>query len=273
MTMITCLILWIPGGTTYVPDGPPATRGGPAGGSPAGTSAAYATAIKPAARTLATRARMRLAPIVSLSRNAGNQESGTERAYRHQIRPRRKTIGNLGRSAGCLAARARARGWCLSAVDDRQILFAECFLFLAIEDGGPEELLGDQGRHERGEDDDGHELGVLGLADEVVGEPEQRGDGAEGEPGGHQQRGVRTLPPGQPERGRDRPDADQLGAELDQQQDRDHPRAGDQRTGRDERAAARRKKKGVSRAKAMERSRSISTRSCRKTPATTSPAT
>jgi hypothetical protein len=36
---------------------------------------------------------------------------------------------------------------------------------------------------------------------------------------------------------------------------------------------ARRKKNGVSRANAMERSRSISTRSCRKTPATSSPAT
>src|SRR5215469_562884 len=68
--MITCLILWIPGGTTYVPNWPPATRGGPAGGSPGGTSAAYATAIEPAARRLATRARMRLAPIVSLSRIA-----------------------------------------------------------------------------------------------------------------------------------------------------------------------------------------------------------
>src|SRR5258708_169501 len=32
MTMITCLILWIPGGTTYVPDGPPATRAGLAAG-------------------------------------------------------------------------------------------------------------------------------------------------------------------------------------------------------------------------------------------------
>ena len=28
MTMITCLILWIPDGTTYVPDGPPVTRSG-----------------------------------------------------------------------------------------------------------------------------------------------------------------------------------------------------------------------------------------------------
>src|SRR5215469_2578899 len=66
MTMITCLILWIPGGTTYVPVGPPATRGGPAGGSPRGASAAYATAVENTATMLATRTRMRLALIVIL---------------------------------------------------------------------------------------------------------------------------------------------------------------------------------------------------------------
>jgi hypothetical protein len=31
-------------------------------------------------------------------------------------------------------------------VDDRQVLFAECFLFFSVEDGGPEQLLGDQAR-------------------------------------------------------------------------------------------------------------------------------
>ncbi len=76
------------------------------------------------------------------------------------------------------------------------------------------------------EDEDGHQLGVLGPVDEVVGEAEQRGDGAEGQPGGHQQRGVGALPPWQPEGRCGRPDADHLGGELDQQQDRDHPGAG-----------------------------------------------
>src|SRR5215469_15220412 len=155
MTMITCLILWMPGGTTYVPDGPPATRGGPAGGSPGGTSAAYATAIEElAARRPATRTRMRLAPIVSLSRMPETGSPVPERTYRHHLRPRGISIGKRGRSAVGLVASTRGR--CLRAVDDRQILFAEGFGFFAIEDGGPEELLGDQGRHERGKDDDGH---------------------------------------------------------------------------------------------------------------------
>jgi hypothetical protein len=39
-------------------------------------------------------------------------------------------------------------------VDDRQVLFAERFLRFVVEDRGPEEPLGDQGRREGGEDDD-----------------------------------------------------------------------------------------------------------------------
>jgi len=67
-------------------------------------------------------------------------------------------------------------------VDDRQVLFAEGFLFFGVKDGGPEQLLGNEGRHERGQDDNGDQLGVLGLVDEVVGQAEQRRDEAEGEP-------------------------------------------------------------------------------------------
>src|SRR5260370_13164819 len=42
MTMITCLILWIPRGTTYVPDGPPAT-------SPDGVALGLAGTLTPGA--------------------------------------------------------------------------------------------------------------------------------------------------------------------------------------------------------------------------------
>src|SRR5215472_1543004 len=94
MTMITCLILWIPGGTTYVPDGPPATRGGPAGGSSGGTIVTHATAIEPAARTLATTARMRLAPIVSLSEKCRKPGVRYRAGIWHQSRPRGKTTGS-----------------------------------------------------------------------------------------------------------------------------------------------------------------------------------
>src|ERR1700729_1961166 len=38
-------------------------------------------------------------------------------------------------------------------VDDREVFFAEGFLFLGVEDRWPEELLGDQGRHEGRQDD------------------------------------------------------------------------------------------------------------------------
>jgi hypothetical protein len=111
------------------------------------------------------------------------------------------------------------------ATDDRQVLLAKRLLLVGVDDLRLEQLLGDQRGHERRENHDRDELGVLSLVDQVMGEAEQRGDRAEGEAGGHQQRGVGPLAPRQPEHGGHRPDADQLGAQLHRQQDSDHPRA------------------------------------------------
>ncbi len=61
----------------------------------------------------------------------------------------------------------------VSVMDHRQILGAERLFLLGVDDSRLEELLGDQGRHERRQDDDGHQLGVLGPVDQMVREAEQ----------------------------------------------------------------------------------------------------
>src|SRR3981081_567220 len=73
MTMITCLILWIPWGTTYVPDGPPATRAGREGvGRAVGAvlvdehPASRAVTTTPTTMTQTERMPGRLAPITTL---------------------------------------------------------------------------------------------------------------------------------------------------------------------------------------------------------------
>src|SRR5208283_1114333 len=53
---------------------------------------------------------------------------------------------------------------------------------------GHEEALGNQSRHHRAQDYDGHEHGVLSLRDNVIFQAEQRRYGAERQPRGHQHR-------------------------------------------------------------------------------------
>src|SRR5262245_17340587 len=84
MTMITCLILWIPCGTTYMPNWPPTTCSGSTG-SPGALHAASEPATSRAATALAARTRTRLAPIHQPFPNAGNRDICTERAYRHDV--------------------------------------------------------------------------------------------------------------------------------------------------------------------------------------------
>src|SRR5215472_18138513 len=68
MMMITCLILWIPGGTTYVPVAPPTTRAGPVAFGRGATAAtgrgdevhAVSAAVNTATRTSTTRRIRRL---------------------------------------------------------------------------------------------------------------------------------------------------------------------------------------------------------------------
>src|SRR4030081_794586 len=68
MTMITCLILWIPCGTTYVPDGPPATRAGRAVGGVVVDEPPASRAVTTTPTTMTQTERMpgRLAPITTL---------------------------------------------------------------------------------------------------------------------------------------------------------------------------------------------------------------
>ena len=68
------------------------------------------------------------------------------------------------------------------------------------------------------------------LIDDLVGETEQRRDGAEGEPGRHQQRRVHALASLELVEARQRQDAHELGDHLERQEDEDEPcRADDQR--------------------------------------------
>ena len=105
----------------------------------------------------------------------------------------------------------------------------------------------------------------------MVVETEQRSDGPEGQSGRHEQRRVRrsrrhaegAAPSARPR---------SILRRASPREQCDHP-APEMSAGAEINVPARRKKNGVRSAKAMARSRSTTTRSWRKTPATTSPAT
>src|ERR1700680_302644 len=75
--------------------------------------------------------------------------------------PGRNAVTNCdcSRPLALAALLSRRRLLAVSVVDDREVLGAERLFFLGIDDGGLEQLLGDDGRHEGGQDEDGHQLG------------------------------------------------------------------------------------------------------------------
>jgi hypothetical protein len=101
-----------------------------------------------------------------------------------------------------------------------------------------EEEVGDHRRHHGAADDGGDEEAVLRLVDDAVAEPEERRDGAEGEPGRYQQHVVDALVAAVVEGLGGGEETRQLGHHLGQQQDQEHQRGAEQRGHRDERAGA-----------------------------------
>ena len=83
---------------------------------------------------------------------------------------------------------------------------------------GQEEGIGDQGRHHGAADHRRHQGRVLRLVDELVGQPEEGRDGAEGEPVGHQECGVEALLPRRAPGARHRVDPQHLGEHFAEQQ-------------------------------------------------------
>jgi Uncharacterized ACR, COG1993 len=101
----------------------------------------------------------------------------------------------------------------------------------------PEPNLRDEGGHHRATDHGRHENGVLRLIDDVVGEPEQRRDRAEGQPRRHHQGRIHPLALVELEVPRQRQDAGELGRHLDQEEKADQACAGDERVSFDQRAS------------------------------------
>src|ERR1035437_456007 len=99
---------------------------------------------------------------------------------------------------------------------------------------GLEKFLRDERRHERAENDDGDEHGVLGLVNDMVLQAEQRGDGAERQPGGHQQRGVIRLAVAHVKNLGERPHPDEFRHHFYQQQNHDDTQRRQQGGQRDE---------------------------------------
>jgi hypothetical protein len=79
---------------------------------------------------------------------------------------------------------------------------------------GFEERRGNQRRHDGAEDDNCHEDRVRRLIDIAVGQPVQRGDRAERQTRGHEERRVIRVAGGQTEGARRWPDADDLGSHF-----------------------------------------------------------